>query len=79
MTEELTIRLSGGLLKRATQQAATEGRSLSALVEAALQDILDGRDGTGRAAAGQTQAGQTISHAAIVQDLSNRERAARLA
>lgn len=87
MSERTTVRLSGELVKRAKHKAATEGRSLTALIEEGLRQVLGENPQPAAAtrklprvsnATGGVLPGIDLSDSASLQELEDIEYVARL-
>ena len=82
MTERTTVRLPEDLLKRAKRKAASEGSSLTALIEDGLRRVLNDRERTVKAkrklprvssATGGLMPGINISDSAALQEMDDLE------
>jgi len=82
MPERTTVRLPDDLLVRAKRKAATEGRSLTALIEEGLRRVLDERSKPGAvrrvslpvsSATGGVMPGIDIDNSAALQEMDDLE------
>jgi Family of unknown function (DUF6364) len=87
MTERTTVRLPDDLIRRAKHKAATEGRSLTALIEEGLRRVLNDRPATGitrrtmprvSTATGGLMSGIDLNDSARLQEMDDLETARRL-
>jgi len=87
MTERTTVRLPEELMRRAKRRAASDGRSVTSLIEEGLRRILDDRLSTRRAkripprvssATGGLMPGIDLNDSAALQEMDDLEYAKRL-
>jgi Arc/MetJ-type ribon-helix-helix transcriptional regulator len=87
MTERTTVRLPEELLRRAKRKAATEGGSLTALIEEGLRRLLDDRTSLKKAtrilprvstATGGLIPGIDLNNSAALQEMDDLEYVKRL-
>ena len=87
MTERTTVRLPDDLIRRAKHKAATEGRSLTTLIEEGLRRVLNDRPTAGTArrtmprvstATGGLMPGIDLNDSARLQEMDDLETARRL-
>jgi predicted component of type VI protein secretion system len=87
MIERTTVRLPVDLIKRAKRKAASEGRSLTALIEDGLRRVLNEREGNHTSkrvlppvssAAGGLMPGIDLNETAALQELEDFEQVERL-
>lgn len=87
MSERTTVRLPDDLMRRVKAKAATEGRTLTALIEEGLRRILKERPPAAKAsrvslpvssASGGLMPGIDLSDAAALQEMDDLDAAGRL-
>jgi hypothetical protein len=84
MTERTTVRLPEGLVRRAKRKAATEGRTLTALIEDGLRRVLNEREGDAKRilppvskAKGGVMPGIDLNHTSALQEMDDLDDRAR--